>query len=163
QPVGTVRGRIKITEQGEVIASKYGSVPSAVHHLERIAAATLEATIAHPMRGRPPQHAWLAEMEALADAACRAYPGLVSHTPAFADCFEIVTPIEEIAQLRIGSRPARRVAGRGIAELRAIPWSFAWNQNRVLLSSWYGCGGALEAALARRGGRARLRAMYAGW
>jgi len=163
QPVGTVRGRIKITEQGEVIASKYGTVPSAAHHLERIATATLEATIAHPMKGRPPRRAWLDEMERLADLSGQAYRALVYETPGFVDFFEAVTPLEEIGQLRIGSRPARRAGGNGIADLRAIPWSFAWNQNRVLLSSWYGTGTALDAALARRGGRARLQSMYQSW
>ncbi|RIL07670.1 MAG: phosphoenolpyruvate carboxylase [Proteobacteria bacterium] len=163
QPVGTLRGHIKITEQGEVIASKYGSVPSAVHHLERLVSAALEATVAHPMKGRPARPAWTAEMGRLADDSRRAYRALVYETPEFVAFFQTVTPIEEIAQLRIGSRPTRRAGGRGIGELRAIPWNFAWNQNRVLLSSWYGVGSALEAALARRGGRARLAAMYRGW
>jgi phosphoenolpyruvate carboxylase len=163
QPVGTVRGRIKITEQGEVIASKYGTVASAVHHLERLVSATLEATVAHPMKGRVVRPLWLATMQELAQSSRRAYRALVYETPEFPAFFQAVTPVEEIAQLRIGSRPARRMAGGGIAELRAIPWNFAWNQNRVLLSSWYGVGAALEEALARRGGRARLEAMYRGW
>ncbi len=162
QPVGTVRGRIKITEQGEVIASKYGSVPSAVHHLERLVSATLEASVAHPLQGRKRPQRWIDEMNELSDVSRRAYRALVYESPEFLAFFEAVTPVEEIAQLRIGSRPARRGAG-GIGELRAIPWNFAWNQNRVLLSSWYGVGSALEAALARRGGRARLHAMYRGW
>ena len=162
QPVGTVRGRIKITEQGEVITSKYGSVASAVHHLERIVSATLEASVAHPMRSRKRPQRWITEMNELADASRRVYRALVHEAPEFLEFFEAVTPIEEIAQLRIGSRPARR-GGRAITELRAIPWNFAWNQNRVLLSSWYGVGSALEAALARQGGRARLHAMYRGW
>jgi phosphoenolpyruvate carboxylase len=162
QPVGTVRGRIKITEQGEVIASKYGTVPSAVHHLERLLSATLEASIAHPLRGKPVSPAWEREMAELALASRRAYRALVYETPRFAELFQAVTPIEEIAQLRIGSRPARRAAGSGIAELRAIPWNFAWNQNRILLSSWYGAGSALEQAL-ESGGRARLQSMYRRW
>jgi phosphoenolpyruvate carboxylase len=162
QPVGTVRGRIKITEQGEVIASKYGSVPSAVHHLERLVSATLEASVAHPLQRRKRRPSWLAEMTELADSSRRAYRALVYESPEFPAFFEAVTPVEEIAQLRIGSRPARR-GGGGIGELRAIPWNFAWNQNRVLLSSWYGVGTALGAALARRGGRARLQSMYRSW
>ena len=163
QPVGTVRGRIKITEQGEVIASKYGTVPSAVHHLERLVTATLEATVAHPLRNRRARPGWVDAMTELADESRRAYRQLVYDTPGFVAIFQAVTPIEEIAQLRIGSRPSRRAGGGSISELRAIPWNFAWNQNRILLSSWYGAGSALEAALARRGGRARLQAMYRGW
>jgi len=163
QPVGTVRGRIKITEQGEVIASKYGTVPSAVHHLEQLVTATLEATVAHPLRNRRARPGWIDAMTELARESRQAYRALVYETPGFAELFRAVTPIEEISQLRIGSRPARRVGGGGIGELRAIPWNFAWNQNRILLSSWYGAGTGLEAALARRGGGARLRAMYRGW
>ncbi len=162
QPVGTVRGRIKITEQGEVIASKYGSVPSAVHHLERLVTATLEATVAHPLANRAARPAWVAAMAELSDASRRGYRELVYETPGFVAFFEAVTPIEEIAQLRLGSRPARR-GGGSIGDLRAIPWNFAWNQNRMLLSSWFGAGTGLAAALARRGGRGRLRAMYRGW
>jgi phosphoenolpyruvate carboxylase len=157
-----VRGRIKITEQGEVIASKYATVPSAVHHLERLLSATLEASVAHPLRNKPVPPAWETEMAALAEASRSAYRALVHETPAFVDFFQSVTPIEEIAQLRIGSRPARRAAGRAIGELRAIPWNFAWNQNRVLLSSWYGAGTALARAI-EAGDRRRLQAMYRRW
>ncbi len=163
QPVGTVRGRIKITEQGEVIASKYGSVPSAVHHLERLVTATLEATVAHPLANRSARPSWVEAMTELAEESRRAYRALVYETPGFVEVFHAVTPIEEIAQFRIGSRPSRRVGGGSIADLRAIPWNFAWNQNRILLSSWFGAGTGLEAALARRGGRNRLQAMYRGW
>jgi phosphoenolpyruvate carboxylase len=163
QPVGTVRGRIKITEQGEVIASKYGSVPSAVHHLERLVTATLEATVAHPLQNRSAKPGWIETMTALSEESRRAYRALVYDTPGFVEIFHAVTPIEEIAQLRIGSRPSRRVGGGSIDELRAIPWNFAWNQNRILLSSWYGAGTGLEAVLSRPGGRGRLQAMYRGW
>lgn len=163
QPVGTVRGRIKITEQGEVIASKYGSVPSAVHHLESLVTATLEATVAHPLQNRSAKPGWVEAMTALAEESRRAYRALVYDTPGFVELFHAVTPIEEIAQLRIGSRPSRRVGGGSIDELRAIPWNFAWNQNRILLSSWYGAGTGLEAILARPSGRGRLQAMYRGW
>jgi len=163
QPVGTVRGRIKITEQGEVIASKYGTVPSAVHHLERLVTATLEATVAHPLRNRRVRSGWVDAMTELAQQSRSAYRDLIHETPGFAQIFHAMTPIEEIAQLRIGSVPARGAESGSISALRAIPWNFAWNQNRILLSSWYGSGSGLEAALARPGGRARLQAMYRSW
>jgi phosphoenolpyruvate carboxylase len=163
QPVGTVRGRIKITEQGEVIASKYGTVSSAVHHLERLVTATLEATVAHPLRDRSVRPGWVDAMTELAQQSRRAYCDLIHETPSFAAIFYAMTPIEEIAGLRIGSLPARGAGGGSIRELRAIPWNFAWNQNRLLLSSWYGSGAGLEAVLARPGGSARLQAMYRSW
>jgi phosphoenolpyruvate carboxylase len=158
-----VRGRLKLTEQGEVIASKYGTVPSAVHHLERLVSATLEATLAHPMADRKLRPSWLRAMGRLADDSRRHYRALVYETPAFPAFFRAVTPIDEISGLAIGSRPARRVEGGGIEALRAIPWNFAWNQNRILLSSWYGTGAALAAELAAPGGVARLRSMYRSW
>jgi phosphoenolpyruvate carboxylase len=163
QPRGTVRGRLKLTEQGEVIASKYGTVPSAVHHLERLVSATLEATLAHPMADRRLRTSWLRAMARLAGDSQRQYHALVYGTPAFPAFFRAVTPIEEIAGLAIGSRPAKRVDSGRIEDLRAIPWSFAWNQNRILLSSWYGVGAALAAELAAPGGVARLRSMYRSW
>ena len=163
QPRGTVRGRIKLTEQGEVISSKYGSVHAAVHHLERLVSATLEATLVHPMEGRRLRPSWLRAMARLADDARRQYHALVYQTPAFPAFFRAVTPIEEISALTIGSRPAKRTDSGRIEDLRAIPWSFAWNQNRILLSSWYGSGAALAAELARRGGLPRLRSMYRSW
>jgi phosphoenolpyruvate carboxylase len=163
QPRGTVRGRLKLTEQGEVIASKYGSVASAVHHLERLVSATLEATLAHPMAERRLRPGWLRAMARLAEVSRRHYHALVYGTPAFPAFFRAVTPIEEIAGLAIGSRPARRADSGRIEDLRAIPWSFAWNQNRILLSSWYGVGAGLAAELAAPGGRARLQSMYRSW
>jgi phosphoenolpyruvate carboxylase len=163
QPRGTVRGRLKLTEQGEVIAHKYGTVPSAVYHLERLVSATLEATLAHPMERRRVRGSWLRTMARLAEDSRRHYHVLVYETPAFPAFFRAVTPIEEISELTIGSRPARRADGARIEDLRAIPWTFAWNQNRILLSSWYGVGAALASELARPGGRARLRSMYRSW
>jgi phosphoenolpyruvate carboxylase len=163
QPRGTVRGRLKLTEQGEVIGSKYGTVPSAVHHLERLVSATLEATVAHPMAERKLRPSWLRAMARLAEDSRRHYHALVYGTPGFPAFFRAVTPIEEISGLAIGSRPARRTDSGRIEDLRAIPWSFAWNQNRILLSSWYGVGAALAAELAAPGGVARLRSMYRSW
>ena len=163
QPRGTVRGRIKLTEQGEVISSKYGSVHAAVHHLERLVSATLEATLVHPMADRKLRPSWLRAMARLATEARRHYHALVYQTPAFPAFFRAVTPIEEISGLTIGSRPAKRTDSGRIEDLRAIPWSFAWNQNRILLSSWYGSGAALAAERATPGGVPRLRSMYRNW
>jgi phosphoenolpyruvate carboxylase len=169
QPLGTVHGRIKLTEQGEVVSSKYGSLASAVHNLELLLAATLEATLESEAGGGPRSipRAWSERMQLLAEASRAAYRALVYDTPGFVDVFYAMTPIDEIAGLDIGSRPASRSATRRIQALRAIPWTFAWNQCRVLLPSWYGAGSGLEAALAaeaqRERGLVRLRAMYRRW
>ncbi len=170
QPPGTLGGRIKLTEQGEIIANKYGSVPSAIYHLEQILSATLEASLPEGTLGRshPLPAAWLRTMDALAARSRESYRALVYETPGFVDAFYAMTPIEEISALRIGSRPAKRVASRRVEDLRAIPWTFAWNQSRVLLPSWYGAGTAFETFISHeKGGReralARLRAMYRGW
>ena len=165
QPPGTVRGRIKITEQGEVIASKYASVPQAVYHLERFVAATLEASLPTLHRGqsRPPR-AWVNAMAELAQTSRAAYRELVYETPGFVEFFQAATPIEAIATLRIGSRPARRAGRNGIADLRAIPWNFAWNQSRLLLSSWYGAGtGFADYAVSKERGRPSLPTLYRTW
>jgi phosphoenolpyruvate carboxylase len=167
QPPGSVRGRIKLTEQGEVIASKYGSLPQATYHLERLLEATLAATLA-PERGgatKGPTPAQEEAMAGLAESSRRAYRALVYETPGFVDFFHQATPIDAISGLRIGSRPARRKRGADIDDLRAIPWNFAWNQCRLLLSSWYGVGAALagHAARQRREGGPSLRSLYQGW
>jgi phosphoenolpyruvate carboxylase len=163
QPFGTVRGRLKLTEQGEVIGHRYGNVDAAVHHLEELVAATLEASLPQGMR---PGHDVVSErhlraMDAFAEASRRAYRELVYETPGFVDFYQAATPLEEIAGLRIGSRPARRRATRRIEELRAIPWNFAWNQARLLLPSWYGAGAGLTAEV--EGGAAPLAAMVRMW
>jgi len=169
QPPGTLHGRIKITEQGEVIASKYGSVPSAVHTLELTLAATLEATLARKSgaKAKAVPRTWSQVVDAVAEASRGAYRALVYETPGFVDVFYAMTPIEEISKLNMGSRPARRSDTRRIEELRAIPWTFAWNQSRVLLPSWYGAGTAFEAVFESEGSRdrglARLRTMYRRW
>jgi phosphoenolpyruvate carboxylase len=166
QPRGTVRGRIKLTEQGEVIAHKYGTLPQATHHLEQLVAATLEASLdgARPEAKRP-DPSWIEAIETLAEVSRVEYRSLVFETPGFVDFFYAATPIEALDSLRIGSRPARRATGRSIESLRAIPWNFAWNQSRLLLSSWYGAGTAYAAWLAgARGRRGRsLRTLYGAW
>ncbi len=170
QPTGTVRGRIKLTEQGEVIASKYGTRSAAAYHLELLLSATLEATLAPDLPGREkePAESWREALSVLARESRRAYRALVYETDGFVDAFHAMTPIEEISMLNLGSRPARRSATRAIGNLRAIPWTFSWNQTRILLPSWYGAGSGVEAWLAAApGGRqralARLRTMYRRW
>ncbi|OAN66269.1 phosphoenolpyruvate carboxylase [Sphingomonas sp. TDK1] len=145
QPPGTVQGRIRITEQGEVIAAKYGSPESAMTNLEAMTSATLLASL-EPERLAPADaERFAAAMDQLSDSAFRAYRGLVYETPGFTTFFRQMTPIAEIAGLKIGSRPASRKKSDAIEDLRAIPWVFSWAQARVMLPGWYGVGAALEA------------------
>ncbi|GAA0589036.1 phosphoenolpyruvate carboxylase [Caenispirillum bisanense] len=164
QPAGAVQGRIRITEQGEVIAAKYGNPDVGRRNLEILAAATLEATLLPP-EGAGPDDAWLAVMEELSQHALRAYRGLVYETEGFERYFWSATVIGEIANLNIGSRPASRTKSTRIADLRAIPWVFSWAQCRLMLPGWYGFGSAVQAFLAARpdDGMDTLRAMYGGW
>ncbi|WP_097063492.1 phosphoenolpyruvate carboxylase [Sphingomonas guangdongensis] len=159
QPPGTIQGRIRITEQGEVIAAKYGTRASAATNLEAMTAATLLASLAPaelPEQDRAPFHG---AMDALSDAAFRAYRGLVYETEGFRSFFRQATPIAEIAGLKIGSRPASRKKSDAIEDLRAIPWVFSWAQARVMLPGWYGVG----TALAGFDDKELLRDMAAHW
>jgi phosphoenolpyruvate carboxylase len=157
QPAGTVDGQIRITEQGEIIANKFSSPPTGRRNLETLVAATLEASFAPLLDGAVDQADEQREFEAVMDTlsglAYRAYRGLVYETPGFADYFFSSTPIAEIAELNIGSRPATRPRGdksaRRIEDLRAIPWGFSWGQCRLLLPGWYGFGSAIESWLAQ--------------
>jgi phosphoenolpyruvate carboxylase len=166
QPPGTVQGQIRLTEQGEVIASKYANPEIGRRNLETLVAATLEATLLHTTQQAPPAFVTLAsELSRTSQAAYRA---LVYETPRFTDYFYSATPIREIAGLNIGSRPASRTASRAIADLRAIPWTFSWGQCRVALPGWYGFGTAVSTALTgtphRRAANLRLlRRMYRDW
>ncbi len=145
QPSGTVQGRIRITEQGEVIAGKYGTRESAATNLEAMASATLLASL-EPQRLSPRDHARFgAAMETLSASAFAAYRDLVYGTPGFRQFFRQMTPIAEISGLKIGSRPASRTKSDAIEDLRAIPWVFSWAQARVMLPGWYGVGSALAA------------------
>jgi phosphoenolpyruvate carboxylase len=164
QPGGAVQGAIRITEQGEVIASKYSNPEVGRRNLEILAAATLEATLLHGGQAAP-RAEYLAAMEELSASAYRAYRDLVYETPGFEQYFWESTVIGEIAKLHIGSRPASRKASRRIEDLRAIPWVFSWAQCRLMLPGWYGVGTAIKSWLARRPdcGLALLRAMYTEW
>jgi len=144
QPQGTVNGRIRITEQGEVIAAKFGTKETAATNLEAMASATLLATL-EPERVPLAEYRRFAKaMDSISGSAFKAYQGLVYETPGFVDVFRQMTPIAEIATLKIGSRPASRKASNAIEDLRAIPWVFSWSQARVMLPGWYGVGHALS-------------------
>ena len=165
QPPGSVNGQIRITEQGEVIASKYSNPEIGRRNLETMVAATMEATLLHHHGAdscMPEFHRILEELSADAFAA---YRKLVYETPGFTDYFFTATPIREIAELNIGSRPSSRKASDSIEDLRAIPWVFSWSLNRVLLPGWYGFGSAVQQFLKREGdaGLKQLQAMYKEW
>ncbi len=170
QPPGSVMDRIKLTEQGEVIGHKYNSVPAAIHHLEQTLSAALEASLPPatlPGQSTAPE-TWQRTMARLAQLSRAEYRDLVYETAGFIPALYAMTPIEEIAALPIGSRPTRRADSRRIEDLRAISWTFAWNQARVLLPAWYGAGSALDAILSSEQGvraptLARLRRMYRRW
>jgi phosphoenolpyruvate carboxylase len=148
QPPGTVNGQIRLTEQGEVIGSKYANPEIGRRNLETLVAATLEATLLHTSgtRSGAPK-AFLDAAAAISDASYAGYRKLVYETPGFTDYFFSATPIREIAELNIGSRPASRKATQAIEDLRAIPWGFSWGQCRVALPGWCGFGSAIEAFL----------------
>jgi phosphoenolpyruvate carboxylase len=155
-PAGAVARGIRITEQGEVVASKYGHPLGGLYSLETIAAATLLAGLDHA-----PDLADDAFAETLAkmsETARRAYRGLVYETPGFEDYFRQSTPVSEIADLKIGSRPSSRTASTRIADLRAIPWVFSWSQARVMLPGWFGFGTAAAEAACGVEGLKRLHA-----
>ncbi len=159
QPPGTVQGRIRITEQGEVIAAKYGTRESAATNLEAMASATLLASLEPQRLSEADAARFEGAMETLSGTAFAAYRDLVYGTDGFTTFFRQMTPIAEIAGLKIGSRPASRKKSDAIEDLRAIPWVFSWAQARVMLPGWYGVGAALTAFP----DRGLLREMAAGW
>jgi phosphoenolpyruvate carboxylase len=159
QPRGTVQGRLRITEQGEMIAAKYGTIESATAQLEAIAAATLLATPTLRSGAAESESPFAAAMSGISANAFREYRELVYGTANFTTFFRQMTPLQEIAQLKIGSRPAARSNSDRIEDLRAIPWVFSWAQARVMLPGWYGTG----QALAQFGDRGLLREMVAAW
>ncbi|MCC6167171.1 MAG: phosphoenolpyruvate carboxylase [Caldilineaceae bacterium] len=172
QPPESVRGRIKLTEQGEVISGRYSNADIAHRHLEQLITAVMLTS------GRRPHYDheldWAAVMDDLSEAAYSKYRALVEK-PSFLQYFHETTPIDHISHLNIGSRPSRRKATAAIADLRAIPWVFAWTQSRVNLPSWYGVGAALEHWIRGDGAEeangeqeqakrlARLSDMYQSW
>lgn len=166
QPPGTVDGRIKITEQGEVIASKYALHDIAVRNFDRLAAAVLETSV-HNVEHQTQEFdndVWLSFMEKFSELSFNAYRDLVYGDTSFVEFFQQSTPIGELAQLRLGSRPTRRTKGsNSIADLRAIPWVFAWTQSRYMLPAWYGFGTAFKETTGDLGKLALMQQMYAKW
>jgi phosphoenolpyruvate carboxylase len=163
QPPGTVNGQIRLTEQGEVINAKYAHPDIGKRNLEILISAALEATLLPTTAGPPPN--FLQAAEALSATSQQAYRALVYNTGGFTDYFFESTPIAEIAQLNIGSRPASRKGTRRIEDLRAIPWSFSWGQSRVALPGWYGFGTAVADFVSadRKHHLALLQRMNAEW
>lgn len=157
QPAGTVAGRIRVTEQGEVIANKYGEPEVAQRNLDALTCGTLLASL-----GPQSDASYSAEHGAtaarLSAASMKAYRALVYETSGFVDYFRAATPIAEIADLKIGSRPASRTTSPAIEDLRAIPWVFSWSQSRVMLPGWFGFGSAVQGE-----DPAELRAMAEAW
>lgn len=148
QPSGTVDAQIRLTEQGEIIANKYADPKVDRQHLETLLAATMDATLLPDNALRPEKRrTFEVVMEDLSTTAMTSYRSLVYETPGFADYFFNATPISEIAELNIGSRPATRKLTRRIEDLRAIPWGFSWGQCRLLLPGWYGLGSAINQYL----------------
>nr|MBF0682619.1 phosphoenolpyruvate carboxylase [Pseudomonas sp.] len=170
QPPGTVAGQIRLTEQGEVIQSKYKDARNGRWHLELLSSAMLEASLSQGSTADEDSamQTYGATMGALSDSAFKAYRSLVFETPEFAEYFFATTPISEIGGLNIGSRPAARGRGQRIEDLRAIPWGFSWAQCRLLLPGWYGVGTAVQQFLEQEHGQhperlAHLRAMVRDW
>ncbi len=168
QPPGTVRGQIRLTEQGEVIGSKYANPEIGRRNLETLVAATLEATLLQPTK--PATKDFLQAAAELSEASMAAYRALVYETGGFTEYFFGSTPIREIAELNIGSRPASRKASQKIEDLRAIPWGFSWGQCRLTLPGWYGFGSAIDKMLSQGGTPASrketlalLQKMYKQW
>jgi len=162
QPAGSIDGTIRVTEQGEMLQALFGLPAIALRTMEVYTSGTLEAWLTP---APPAQREWRDCMDRLRDAARAAFRRLVYEHPHFVEYFHAATPEAELAEMNIGSRPARRPTGdsdAGVTSLRAIPWQFAWTQTRLLLGAWLGAEEALEQALAR-GERDRLQAMYRDW
>ncbi|MBA3943982.1 MAG: phosphoenolpyruvate carboxylase [Herpetosiphonaceae bacterium] len=163
QPPGTVRGQLRLTEQGEVIFDRYGHPGIAARHLEQLVNALLLTTF--DLHTKQVPETWIAACDELADTSATVYRGLVYDHPRFLEYFHSATPITEIARLNIGSRPSSRGGSGRIEDLRAIPWVFAWMQSRHTLPGWYGLGSALTGYRDQHGadGRALLQEMYREW
>ncbi|MCE1182626.1 MAG: phosphoenolpyruvate carboxylase [Rhodocyclales bacterium] len=164
QPAGAVSGQIRLTEQGEVISTKYGNPDTGRRNLEVLLAATLEASLTDHENKVEPAESFHALMDELSQRAFRAYRGLVYETEGFRTYFRQSTVVSEIASLNIGSRPASRKASDRIEDLRAIPWVFSWAQCRLMLPGWYGFGSAVDGYLQNNPeGLASLQRMLKAW
>ncbi|MFQ5421987.1 MAG: phosphoenolpyruvate carboxylase, partial [Anaerolineae bacterium] len=164
QPPGSVNGRIRITEQGEVIDERYGHPAVARRHLEQVIHAVLVASAPDYLsRSRRLKPEWREAMDALTAVSYRTYRKLVYETPELLDYWQQATPIGELSRMQIGSRPSRRTAKATFAGLRAIPWGFSWMQSRHVLPGWYGVGEALESYCNSLERLHLLQEMYAEW
>ncbi len=151
QPAGSIRGRFRVTEQGEVVSYKYANKGTALYQMELLASSVFEHALkSEREEALKPKREFDDILEALSGASRAAYTGLVSH-PGLVQYFQAASPLEEISLLNIGSRPARRFGAQSLADLRAIPWVFAWAQNRHIITGWYGVGSAIHSLLQVRG------------
>jgi len=161
QPPGSVHGRMRITEQGEVVSSKYANQGTAEYQMELLAASVFEHTIKSEEEAGEQDSGFDEVMEALSGMAYTAYRDLAEQK-GLVDYYQAASPVEELALMNIGSRPARRFGAKSLSDLRAIPWVFAWTQNRHIVPGWYGVGTALESFIDVRGeeGEKMLRRMF---
>lgn len=159
QPPGSIKGNLRVTIQGEVIESYFGTKPSCELTFERYTTAVLKATLIPPT---PPEASYRDMMQRMSETSCAAYKKMVYETPNFVEYFRSITPEQELKGLNIGSRPAKRGTKGGIETLRAIPWMFSWTQTRLHLPVWFGVGSALKAEVAA-GNLENLKEMYAKW
>ncbi|MGH8650868.1 MAG: phosphoenolpyruvate carboxylase [Gammaproteobacteria bacterium] len=162
QPAGSVSGRLRVTEQGEVVSSRFANRGTALHHMELLAASVFEHTLRSGReQALKPRPEFEQAMCTLAEHSYRAYRDLVEH-PGLVSYYQAASPVEELALLNIGSRPARRFGAKTLADLRAIPWVFAWTQNRHLVPGWYGVGSALAEFIKANGeqGERLLRSLF---
>ena len=160
-PPGTVNGRLRVTEQGEIINEKYGLRGIALRTLEQVVGAVALATAMPRHRGNDMPE-WHGMMDVIANESRRTYRKLIFDTPGFYDYFRKATPIDLIERMRIGSRPSSRRSKSGIEDLRAIPWVFSWTQSRCMLPGWYGLGTGLAKA-AEQFDDKEFRDMFAEW
>ncbi|MGI8725820.1 MAG: phosphoenolpyruvate carboxylase [Methyloceanibacter sp.] len=162
QPAGSIRGRFRVTEQGEVVSSKYANRGTALYQMELLAASVFEHALkSEREEALRPKREFDDAMEALAGASHAAYSGLIGD-PDLVTYFQAASPLEEISLLNIGSRPARRFGASSLKDLRAIPWVFAWSQNRHVITGWYGVGSAIKSLREIRGegGLELLQSLY---
>ncbi|RJT43854.1 phosphoenolpyruvate carboxylase [Rahnella woolbedingensis] len=159
QPPGSLKGGLRVTEQGEMIRFKFGLPEVTISSLALYTSAILEANLLPPPE---PKQAWVDIMEQLSDVSCKMYRGYVRENKDFVPYFRAATPEQELAKLPLGSRPAKRKASGGVESLRAIPWIFAWTQNRLMLPAWLGAGAGLQAVV-DGGKRDELETMCRDW
>ena len=159
QPPGSLKGGLRVTEQGEMIRFKFGLPKVAIQSLNLYTAAVLEANLLPPPA---PKQEWRDLMEQFAEQSCREYRQFIREEPEFVPYFRSATPELELGKLALGSRPAKRKPNGGVESLRAIPWIFAWSQNRLVLPAWLGAGTSLKNLL-EEGKKDLLREMYQNW